>query len=309
MLKYRRINIEKTLGIKKVSKTGQVMAAIQINPDKTAAQIVELLARKDIDTTLHSVRHSRQRLRNAGAELPVVKLQKDLVNLKIRKIVLENPELGGVSLDKILRNKRIRVSLARINHVRQVVRKEFRSKGEELPKAKMPPMKRKSRALTKKEAKYLPEGLRTLEIIAATTDPLIPWENKKEYIEEFKQYAAERLPLWIKSWLQHVPEEGKKKLVFSTYVSMRARYARREYAKDRMKQDLGITDGDSRILQRILKRLGEKKNIGQIAKELGLEKKRAENLMNTYHNYSRQYIFARPEGRRTKAPRFPSESR
>jgi len=285
MPRYKKVDIAKTFGVARGSKTWHIMDSSLRHPTKTADQIVAVLANKGVDTTPAYVSNTKQRMRKEKVDLPIVNSPKEPTNVKIRKVILANLDLGAVTIDKLLREKRISASIAKINGVRKRVLRELEAENQTVPRARPFPKKRKSRALTKREANFLPEGTRIIDLVVKTTGPLIPWENIEDYRQDFRSFALDYLPLWIKNWLSYVPKKGKKKIAFRSYLSTKLSFARRTYAEEKMRQDLAINSTESKLLQRILSLRGKMKTISQTASELTIPEARARELLKIYNTH------------------------
>ena len=254
------------------------------NPTLYPSEVVPELTRRGFSVTGQQIFEFKRQLMQEGHRLPVLKLsrkpQTDLYSKRaaIMKAVYENPRVGPPEIRALLAKAGVKVSIPSVDKVRAGMKKVF---GEEIDFS----IKAKPVNLTAAQQASIPNFQRAITwALHHRIFPTLNWSNGVK--QEFGEFARER----VRSLVKHYDASRAGR---PTYVLEKLRYLTHDFIRIRLKQGMGISHKESRVLIKIIreKNGASKLTHKEIADKIGSSKGEVDGLWRAFT------VFKRIQGR------------
>lgn len=245
------------------------------HPNLSEIELLNRLKKHGVITTGPSLKTNRSKLRREGHELPNWR-KKGVIFVKLKSIraavmreLYANPRATNKEIIESLAQKGRKCGRHNIEDARAKMRNWFRDKDFSIRPEPI--------ILTKAQEALIP-GVKQIVAwnLRMRIFPSLEWPKRSK--DDFRAFVDGHILRIIKNY-----DKGKKTL--SAYIVMKMDFLLKEYVREKIKQGMGISHTDARLVIRIIR---EKKN-GQedqaIAKKLKCSKQEVKTLWKSYNTF------------------------
>lgn len=255
------------------SKEAKIRRAVCQNPSLSNPAIQHRLAVEGIQTTAHSIRTIRYRMRQEGIDVqPLQKIIPSYLKEAIQQAILEKPLASAAQILLSLASRGIRVSDDCVYRVRA----NMRAAGYDLPPVPRGPRPSPLPTLTLEQQKLLEGALPAIREVAQYELSKRPsmWHRFDDFMADL-DWALRR---WI---VRYDPSKAS----LQAYLCTNTRFFVQQWLRDGLRQVLGITTQEATCIMHVIAGSRKGWSLEQTAAKYNMDPAEARQLYETYRGW------------------------